>query len=328
MDKPVLLEAEHVKKLFVVKNSLIQKRRRYLRAVDDISLTIREGETVGLVGESGCGKSTLGRCLLSLYPITEGVIRFKGRETQNLRYRQMRELRKEEQMIFQDPYAALDPRKTIYQSVKAPLDVFHMGSEAQKRERVTELLNYVGIGAQHMNKYPHELSGGQRQRVFIARAIILGPSFVVCDEPVSALDVSVRSQVLNLMRKIQRESNISYLFISHDLSVVRYICDRVIVMYLGKVMEEGSREELFEHPLHPYTQALISAIPIPDVHARQKRIIIRGDLPSPINPPEGCRFCTRCPYATQKCCTTAPELRVVDGTYAVACHYLKTLSKD
>ena len=214
---------------------------------------------------------------------------------------------------------------TIYQSVKAPLDVFHLGSEEEKRKRVTELLDYVGIGSQHMNKYPHELSGGQRQRVFIARAIILQPKFVVCDEPVSALDVSVRSQVLNLMKRIQQEHGIAYLFISHDLSVVRYLCDRVVVMYLGKVVEEGSRQELFEHPAHPYTKALMSAIPLPDVHVHRQRILLSGDLPSPVSPPEGCRFCTRCPYATELCRTQAPELRPLDGTHNVACHRMDAM---
>ena len=327
-DRPILLEAEHIRKIFPVRGAAQFSRRRYLRAVDDVSLTIHEGETVGLVGESGCGKSTLGRCLLGLYPVTEGVVRFRGEETQTLSHHRQRELCKQRQIIFQDPYASLNPRMTIYQSVKAPLDVFHMGSEEEKHRRVTELLDYVGIGSQHMSKYPHELSGGQRQRVFIARAIILQPSFVVCDEPVSALDVSVRSQVLNLMKRIQQEHGMAYLFISHDLSVVRYLCDRVVVMYLGKVVEEGSKQELFEHPVHPYTRALMSAIPLPDVHTRRQRIILSGDLPSPVDPPEGCRFCTRCPYATEECRTRVPKPVCLEGTHFVACHRIDAVRND
>lgn len=310
-EKQILLEAEHVVKHFPIRKSLFAKNRTFLHAVDDVSLTVHKGETVGLVGESGCGKSTLGRCLIGLYQVTDGVIRFHGKEIQNATYHQQRELRKEQQIIFQDPYAALNPRVTIYQAVKAPLDVFEIGTEAERKEEVEALLDYVGIGPQHMNKYPHELSGGQRQRVFIARASILNPSFVVCDEPVSALDVSVRSSVLNLMKKLQAETNVSYLFISHDLSVVRYICDTIIVMYLGKIMEQGTKEELFSHPLHPYTKALISAIPIPDTHVHKERILLSSDLPSPINPPKGCRFCTRCPNATKRCFEEEPHLTAV-----------------
>lgn len=326
MTDKVLLEASNVKKYFLVKNSLIKGRRKYLKAVDDVNLVVHEGETVGLVGESGCGKSTLGRSLLKLHSITGGTISFKGENIESYGFGKMRELRKEMQIVFQDPYASLNPRMSIYNSVKAPLDVFHIGTEEEKKERIEGLLDYVGIGKQHMEKYPHELSGGQRQRIFIARAMILDPSFIVCDEPVSALDVSVRSQVLNLMKKIQAENNVSYLFISHDLSVVRYICDVVAVMYLGKIVEQGTKEELFDHPVHPYTKALLSAIPIPDIHVKTKRIVIQGDIPSPLNPPTGCRFHTRCPYATDICSQEEPAMRNVGGRHMVACHHIDDIA--
>lgn len=313
----VLLETVGLKKYFESKKFLGEKA--VLKAVDDVSLTVHKHETVGLVGESGCGKSTLGRAILKLHEPTAGKIIFNGTEIQNYKFKQMREIRRKMQMIFQDPFASLNPRKTIMDSVRAPLDVAKEGTVAEREEKVRALLDYVGLNPSYAEKYPHEMSGGQRQRVVIARAMIIDPEFVVCDEPVSALDVSVRAQVLNLMKRVQEEKKISYLFISHDLSVVRYLCDTVAVMYLGKIVEYGSKKEIFENPVHPYTKALLSAIPIPAIVERPQRIILQGDVPSPLNPPSGCRFRTRCPYATPECADVEPKLKSVGGTHTVAC---------
>lgn len=321
-----LLTASGLKKYFPVKRGLLEKPR-FVKAVDDVDLTVHVGETVGLVGESGCGKSTLGRLLLHLERVTEGQITYRGQQIEKMSNKEMRPLRKEMQLIFQDPYASLNPRMTIYESVKAPLDTFFQLSEEEKRKQVESLLDYVGIGQQHMAKYPHELSGGQRQRVVIARAMISRPDFVVCDEPVSALDVSVRSQVLNLMKKLQKDRGLSYLFISHDLSVVRFLCDTIVVMYLGKVVECATKEELFANSIHPYTKALLSAIPIPDIHVKSNRIILHGDVPSPVDPPAGCRFHTRCPYATDLCRQKAPEMFSASPTHKVLCHFAERLAK-
>lgn len=321
----ILMEAVGVKKYFPVKRSMPFEPKRYVKAVDGVDITIHKNETVGLVGESGCGKSTLGRALINLVPATDGKVIYRGNEIQRYNFAQMRPLRRELQMVFQDPYASLNPRMTIYEAVKAPLEVYREGTEEEKFQKVKELLDYVGIGSQHMQKYPHELSGGQRQRVVIARAIILNPSFVVCDEPVSALDVSVRSQVLNLMKKLQEDTGLSYLFISHDLSVVRYLCSHILVMYLGKVVEEAPKAELFTHAVHPYTRALLSAIPIPDIHVKTKRIILTGDVPSPLNPPGGCRFHTRCPYATEVCSAENPPCVELTGGHKVFCHHAADL---
>lgn len=290
-----------------------------LKAVDGIDLDIFPGETVGLVGESGCGKSTLGRAIINLHRPTEGRVEYRGTDISGYSSREMRPLRKELQFIFQDPYAALDPRKTVLQLVQAPLEIYKIGTAAQRRERAVDILTYVGMNEYQFDKLPHELSGGQRQRIVIARAMVLNPSFLVCDEPVSALDVSVRAQVLNLMKKAQREKNLTYLFISHDMSVIRYMCDRVAVMYLGKIVEYGTRKDIFEHPLHPYTKALLSAVPVPDVSEKKGRIILTGDVPSPLKPPKGCRFHTRCPYATEACSHSSCELCAVTDTHYVAC---------
>lgn len=317
-DSP-LLELRDVRKYFQ-KGSWKPGKRQCVKAVDGFSLKIYEGQTVGLVGESGCGKSTLGRTVLNLYPATSGSIAYQGEQIEKLSFKQMRPFRKEMQMIFQDPYASLNPRRTIIQSMEEPLELFRLGNKAERREQASALLNEVGIGKEHLDKFPHELSGGQRQRITIARSMILNPRFVVADEPVSALDVSVRSQVLNLMQRFQEEYDLSYLFISHDLSVVRYLCDRVVVMYLGKIVECADKHELFDHPAHPYSQALISAIPVPDVHRKARRIVLEGDLPSPADPPSGCVFHTRCRYATEECRTVCPELMSINGTHQVACH--------
>ena len=315
-----LLEISGLKKYFPVSHSMINKNRKYLKAVDDVSLSIHEGEICGLVGESGCGKSTLGRCALRLHTVTEGSVVFDGQHIEHLSLKQTRPLRAKMQIIFQDPYAALNPRMSVMDSVKAPLDTLSHETEDRKRKMANELLDYVGITSQHRNKYPHELSGGQRQRVVIARAMITNPRFVVCDEPVSALDVSVRSQVLNLMKRMQRETGVSYLFISHDLSVVKYLCDTVAVMYLGKLVEMAGKAELFANPRHPYTRALISAIPVPDIHHKAERMILKGDIPSPVNPPSGCYFHTRCPYATERCEQEQPTLEQIAPGHFAACH--------
>ena len=267
-----LLEIKDVKKYFY-KDGFKIANSQCVKAVDGFSLNISEGENVGLVGESGCGKSTLGRTVLNLHPATAGTIKYQGHNIEKLTFKQMRPYRKELQMIFQDPYASLNPRRTIFQSMEEPLELFKIGTKAERKEKVIDILNEVGIGKEHLDKFPHEMSGGQRQRIAIARSIILDPKFIVADEPVSALDVSVRSQVLNIMRKLQETYNLSYMFISHDLSVVRFLCDKVVVMYLGKMLECANKTELFERPTHPYSKALLSAIPIPDVHRKTERII-------------------------------------------------------
>lgn len=319
-EKTLLLDIRKIKKHYVLDSNLLGTPTKTLKAVDGVDMQVHRGEVIGLVGESGCGKSTLGRTVLKLHSVTEGEILFRERHIERLNSKQMRPFRKDMQMIFQDPYASLSPRMTIMDSVRVPLDIQTNLSMAEKLDKVRDTLNYVGVTEQHFYKYPHELSGGQRQRVVIARAMITDPSFIVCDEPVSALDVSVRAQVLNLMRRMQRETGVSYLFISHDLSVVKYICDTIYVMYLGKIVEKADKRELFEQPLHPYTQALMSAIPIPDIHAVRERVILQGDIPSPVNPPRGCHFHTRCPYATERCCEEAPELKEVRPGHCVACH--------
>lgn len=312
-DSNVLLQVNHLKKYF-------GNRNQYQKAVDDVSFSVGRTETVGLVGESGCGKSTLGRSVLRLIPITDGEIIFNGKHIEQMKNEELRQMRTKMQLIFQDPFASLNPRMTIYQSVKAPLDAFSAGTEAEKREKIEALLQYVGLSPNSMYKYPHEMSGGQRQRVVIARALIIKPEFIVGDEPVSALDVSVRAQVLNLMKSIQQDYKLSYLFISHDMSVVRYMCDVILVMYLGKIVEISPAEELFTHPGHPYTQALISAIPVPDVtHRRRKNVHLQGDVPNPLNIPAGCRFHTRCPYAIEQCRKEEPALQMVGQGHKVAC---------
>ena len=298
-----LLEIRNVKKYYPVKK-VRNGEDISVKAVDQIDLTVNQGEIVGLVGESGCGKSTLGKTILKLHDITGGQILFHGEDITNYTEKQMRPLREKIQIIFQDPYASLNPKKKVVQSVMTPLDVSGKYTKEEKLKKVIDILNEVGLS----EKYPHEMSGGQRQRVVIARALINDPELVICDEPVSALDVSVRSQVLNLLKDLQKERNLTYIFISHDLSVVEYLCDRVAVMYLGRIMELADKKQLYGNPLHPYTRALLSAIPVPDIHAKKDEIILQGEVPSPLNPPKGCLFSTRCAYATERCHKEAPKL--------------------
>jgi oligopeptide transport system ATP-binding protein len=319
-----LVEVKNLKKHFPIRRGLIIERQvGSVRAVDGISFTIDRGETLGLVGESGCGKTTAGRTLLGLYPPTEGEVSIDGINVGSAQGRELLELRRKAQMIFQDPYASLNPRWTVNAIVSEPLRVHGLlESEKERSERVKELLDKVGLSGRLVNRFPHEFSGGQRQRIGIARALASDPSFIVCDEPISALDVSIQAQVVNLLEDLQDELGLTYLFIAHDLSMVRHICDRVGVMYLGVMVEMANRDELYEHPLHPYTQALLSAVPIPDPKKNRlrRRTILTGDVPSPISPPSGCRFHPRCPIAKEHCAEIVPEWREVAPDHWVACH--------
>lgn len=314
-----LLETKQLTKYFYSSGGLLPGRKRVVKAVDDVSLSIRAGETFGLVGESGCGKSTLGRAILRLIEPTGGSVLYHGQPIEGRSKEEMRLLKRRMQIVFQDPYACLNPRMTVLDLVKAPLDVFGIGTRQERVDKVVAILEYVGLGSQHLNRYPHEFSGGQRQRIGIARALILQPEFIMCDEPVSALDVSVRAQVLNLMRRVQREQGLTYLFISHDLSVVRHISDRIGVMYLGRLVEVADKDSLYREPLHPYTRALLSAIPIPDPDVKRERILLQGDITSAYDPPAGCRFAGRCPYAGQRCKAQYPALRELRPGHQVAC---------
>jgi len=321
MAETPLLEVKHLKKHFPIKGGVFSKIIGYVYAVDDINFTLEKGETLGLVGESGCGKSTTGRTILRLIEPTEGMISFEGQDITHLDKGAMRALRREMQIIFQDPYASLNPRMTVGSIIGEPLEIHKIARGSEKEERVAALLQKVGLRAEDMRKYPHEFSGGQRQRIGIARALALNPKLIVCDEPVSALDVSIQAQVINLLEDLQAEFGLSYLFIAHNLNVVEHISNRVAVMYLGQIVELASDEELYKNPQHPYTEALLSAVPIPDPTVKKKRIILEGDVPSPINPPKGCHFHTRCMYKDKICEEVEPEFKDIGGGHWVACHF-------
>jgi len=321
MAETPLLEVKHLKKHFPIKGGVFSKTIGYVYAVDDINFTLEKGETLGLVGESGCGKSTTGRTILRLIEPTDGMISFEGQDITHLDKGAMRALRREMQIIFQDPYASLNPRMTVGSIIGEPLEIHRIAKGSEKEERVASLLQKVGLRAEDMRKYPHEFSGGQRQRIGIARALALNPKLIVCDEPVSALDVSIQAQVINLLEDLQAEFGLSYLFIAHNLNVVEHISNRVAVMYLGQIVELASDEELYKNPQHPYTEALLSAVPIPDPTVKKKRIILEGDVPSPINPPQGCHFHTRCMYKDKICEEVEPEFKDIGGGHWVACHF-------
>lgn len=320
-----LLKVEHLHKEFPTGSGFMGGKfsKKVVSAVNDLSFEIRSGETFGLVGESGCGKSTTGRAIMHLDPPTSGKVYFEGRDISKMNKKELKAMRREMQFIFQDPYASLNPRMTIGEIISEPMVIHGIGTPEERVERVRELLDVVGLNPEHINRYPHEFSGGQRQRVGIARSFILRPKLIICDEPVSALDVSIQAQVLNLLKDLQKQYGTAYLFIAHDLSVVQHISDRVAVMYLGKMVELSDWKSLYAEPNHPYTQALLSAVPIPDpdVQQNRKRIILAGDPPSPIDPPSGCRFHTRCPIAQAKCSEEAPEFREIGEGHFCACHY-------
>ncbi|MBK7317567.1 MAG: dipeptide ABC transporter ATP-binding protein [Anaerolineales bacterium] len=321
----VLLKVDDLKMHFPIYRGVFQRQVGAVHAVDGVSFEVMRGETLGLVGESGCGKSTTGRTVLQLYKPTAGNVFFEGINLVGLKNEDMRKTRRRVQMIFQDPYASLNPRMTVADIVAEPLMVHNVGTGKEIQERVAHLLELVNLNPAFATRYPHEFSGGQRQRIGIARALALQPSFIVCDEPISALDVSIQAQVVNLLEELQEQFNLTYLFIAHDLSMVRHISKRIAVMYLGVIMELAERDELYLNPLHPYTQALLSAVPIPDpiADSKRKRVILEGDVPSPVNPPSGCRFRTRCPIADKICAESRPEFREVNPGHFVACHLVK-----
>lgn len=323
-----LLRVENLKKYYPIKGGFLGRTVNYVKAVDDISFTVNEGETVSLVGESGCGKSTAGRAILHLEKPTAGEVIFEDVKLTSLTRDEIRKIRKDMQIVFQDPFASLNPRQTVAQVLEEAMYIQSIVPPEGKRERVLDLLGKVGLATYQADRYPHEFSGGQRQRIGIARALSLNPRLIICDEAVSALDVSIRAQILNLLKSLQREFHLTYLFISHDLGVVRHISDRIIVMYLGRIMEIADKNSLFDTPRHPYTRALLSAIPVPRPGRKKERIMLEGDVPSAIDPPLGCRFHTRCPYIKDNCRTDVPELRPADkadGSHLVACHYFEEI---
>ena len=320
-EKKDLIQIKNLVTYFPVRSGLLQRTVAWVQAVDDVSFNIREGETLGLVGESGCGKTTVGRSILRLVEPTSGSVIFDGKDVLAMRRKELKNIRRDMQIIFQDPYASLDPRVPIGESVMEGLNIHQIGTRRERRDLMIETLRKVGLEDYHARRYPHEFSGGQRQRIGIARALALKPRFIICDEPVSALDVSIQSQVLNILKDLQADFNLTYLFIAHNLSVVEHISERVAVMYLGKIVEVTSRETLFYMPLHPYTQALMSAIPIADPTLKRQRTILKGDVPSPLHPPKGCRFHPRCPVAQENCSVDEPTLREIRPGHLVACHY-------
>lgn len=325
----VILRVENLKKYFPIRRGVFRRQVGSVKAVDDISFDVYRGETLGVVGESGCGKTTAGRTIIRLYEPTDGHVYFNDRDLANLSGGELRQMRQKMQMIFQDPYASLNPRMNVLGIVGEPLEIYKIASGKKKKDRVAELLHMVGLNPALINRFPHEFSGGQRQRIGLARSLALNPSLVICDEPISALDVSIQAQVVNLLEELQKELGLTYIFIAHDLSMVRHISKRVAVMYLGKIMELTDRDTLYKNPLHPYTQALLSAIPVPDpeVEEKRQRIILEGDLPSPANPPVGCNFNSRCPLAVDVCFEIEPKLIEVEPGHMCACHLVEPTGK-
>ena len=326
-DPEALLEVRHLRKCFPIKKSLTGKVLQELIAVDDVSFKLKPGETLGIVGESGCGKTTMGRTVLKLYPSNGGQIIFDGQDITNFGPKEMRDIRTKMQIIFQDPYSSLPPRSTVGDILSEPVRVHNIVPKNEVKDYVMNLMEQCGLRDYYYERYPHEFSGGQRQRICIARALSVKPQLVVCDEPVSALDVSIQAQIINLLKNLQASMNLTYLFISHDLSVVKFISDKIGVMYLGAMMEFGNKKDIFANPLHPYTNALFSAIPNPNPDVKMNRIVLSGDIPSPANPPKGCRFHTRCPYATEKCRHVTPEYREYEPEHFVACHHVWAMQK-
>ncbi|WP_144511768.1 ABC transporter ATP-binding protein [Bacillus sp. FJAT-22090] len=324
MTKP-LLQVEGLKKYFPIRSGVLAKQSGYVKAVDDVSFYVNEGETLGIVGESGCGKSTTGRMLMRLLEPTEGKVTFEGKDLTEISNSEMRKARREIQMVFQDPYASLNPRHTVEKILMEPLIVHNIGNKKSRKKKVYDFLEIVGLSSYHAKRYPHQFSGGQRQRIGIARALMTNPKLIIADEPVSALDVSIQAQVLNLMQDLQKELKLTYIFIAHDLGVVRHISDRVGVMYLGRMAELATSESLYEEPLHPYTKALLSAVPVPDPEHQREQIILEGDIPSPSNPPTGCTFHTRCPFKMEACTSVVPKLEEVKPGHFVACHLYNEL---
>ena len=326
-DPDALLEVRHLRKCFPIKKSLTGKVLQELIAVDDVSFKLKPGETLGIVGESGCGKTTMGRTVLKLYQPNGGQLIFDGQDITNYDTKQMRDIRTKMQIIFQDPYSSLPPRSTVGDILSEPVRVHNIVPKNEVKDYVMNLMEQCGLRDYYYERYPHEFSGGQRQRICIARALSVKPQLVVCDEPVSALDVSIQAQIINLLKNLQTSMNLTYLFISHDLSVVKFISDKIGVMYLGAMMEFGNKKDIFANPLHPYTNALFSAIPNPNPDVKMNRIVLSGDIPSPANPPKGCRFHTRCPYATEKCRHVTPEYREYEPEHFVACHHVWAMQK-
>ncbi len=326
----VILEVKNLKKYFHIKKGFFGKDVQDVKAVDNVSFAIKKGETFGLVGESGCGKSTTGRTLIRLYDVTGGDVIFKGKNVSKMKEGELGFLRKDMQMIFQDPYASLNTRMTVEDIIGEPIDIHGLAKGEDRKNRIYDLLERVGLSKDHAARYPHEFSGGQRQRIGIARALAVNPEFIICDEPISALDVSIQAQVINMLEDLQNEFGLTYLFIAHDLSMVKHISDRIGVMYLGKMVELATSDELHDKPLHPYTQALLSSIPIPDpdVNAQMQREILEGDVPSPLNPPSGCRFRTRCKYAKELCSAEEPMLKELEEGHFVACHFALDIYKE
>jgi peptide/nickel transport system ATP-binding protein len=327
IDKKVLLKVDQLKQYFPVKTESIFKPKAFVKAVDDVSFELFEGETLSIVGESGCGKSTTGRAILRLDEPTDGKVYYSGQNILELNKKEMRKLRGDLQVIFQDPFASLNPRQTVKQILNEAMAIQNVVEKSKRMDRMLELLGYVGLPPEALDRYPHEFSGGQRQRIGIARALAVDPKLIICDEAVSALDVSIQAQILNLLKKLQKQFQLTFLFISHDLSVVRHISDRVMVMYLGKVVEIAEKKDLFDSPLHPYTKALLSSIPVPNPTLKRERVMLTGDVPSPIDPPTGCRFHTRCPFAVENCKQVEPALREIRNNHFVSCHRAEELAQ-